>query len=131
MTVYCCSLNYLNTHKSDFDARWAIVRSLRASIPGVRWVPELSPSTQLFYQYCAWKKQGEWGKQKFEEGYKPVFIHDIQSDPEAQALLDEIVAMHEAGLNIALACFCSDYETCHRSIIADMLRERNVPVIVQ
>lgn len=55
-----------NLHHMQQNEIWLIVRSIgkAASLlsrPDVRWVPDLSPSKNLFFAYLRWKKESIWG----------------------------------------------------------------------
>ena len=43
---------------------------------------------------------------------------------EAQAALDELVALVKSGKRIALLCYCHDPQTCHRSRIVANVKKR-------
>ena len=44
--------------------------------------------------------------------------------PEAQAALDELIALIKSGQRIALLCYCRDPKTCHRSRIVALVKKR-------
>lgn len=102
--------------------KYAIVRSLRTPIRGVEQLPVLSPSTKLFWSYCDWKKAGCWNEKTFRERYAPTFLAEM-ARPEAQRVLDDL-ARRSRYENIVLACFCTDVTLCHRSLVAQLLKER-------
>jgi len=43
---------------------------------------------------------------------------------EAQAALDELIALIKSGKRVALLCYCRDPKTCHRSRIATNVKKR-------
>jgi uncharacterized protein (DUF488 family) len=43
---------------------------------------------------------------------------------EAQAALDELIALIKSGKRVALLCYCRDPETCHRSRIVANVKKR-------
>jgi uncharacterized protein (DUF488 family) len=48
---------------------------------------------------------------------------------EAQAALDELIALIKSGKRVALLCYCRDPETCHRSrIVANVKKRTQVKV---
>jgi uncharacterized protein (DUF488 family) len=49
--------------------------------------------------------------------------------PEAQAELDQLLALIKSGKRIALLCFCRDPKTCHRRRIVENVEAR-MPVAV-
>lgn len=104
----------------------AIVRSLRSGYEGVEQWQELSPSVGLLSTFCEWKKDPRWSqkgyqKEKFRMEYVPEFLRQIRNDPAAHDALVRIWQMDHDGANVFLACFCSDEELCHRSIVAGLL----------
>ena len=120
--------NLNKTNFNDFDEVWAIVRSIKN--PGrMKQVTELSPSRDLFFAYRRLVNDKRWGKDAFEQIYKPQFLRDFYASADAQRKLDELIELDKQGKKIALVCFCADASLCHRSIIADLLEEKGVSVI--
>ena len=118
-----------NVHKGEYDYVYAMVRYMRFS-EWIIQVPELSPSTELFAYFRQSKNNGTWNKYTFDNYYKPKFIDQINNDPRALEKLNEIINLDKEGKSIALVCFCKDEDICHRSIIADMLKDNGVEVIM-
>lgn len=116
------SISELRHETIQYDETWAIVRSLKNPIKGVKQVADLSPTKQLFYSYLNWKKAGIWNNDTFATKYVPAFINGLKANPNAKALLAELVDKAQAGKNICLLCFCPDETLCHRSIIAGLLQ---------
>lgn len=106
---------------TEYDEIWAIVRSLRNPNPHIKQVADLSPSKDLFYKYLGWRNAGQWNKEKFQEHYVPQFMRELKN-PSAMRLLSKLWDMDKADKKICLACFCTDEELCHRSIIAGILQ---------
>lgn len=50
----------------------------------------------------------------------------LETDPDAQTALDELVEILADGEPIVLVCYESDAKACHRHIIKDILEERLV-----
>lgn len=111
----------------DYDEVWIICRSIKKLsnrfydrngklLPNVKHVPELSPSTDLFFKYCELKKRGLWCQKQFDDNYTPIFIEQIENDAEAKKLLANL---NELGKQkrIALVCFCKNENMCHRVIL--------------
>jgi uncharacterized protein (DUF488 family) len=49
--------------------------------------------------------------------------------PDAQAELDELIALIKSGKRVALLCYCRDPRTCHRSrIVANVKKRMRVKV---
>ena len=100
----------------DYDACWAIVRSLKSQTPGLVQVTDLSPSRDLFFEYR------RMGRQASDKIYLPRFLREVKHNPSATALLAHLYEQDRLGKRIALVCFCSDESLCHRSIIAGILQ---------
>ena len=122
--------NMRNVRHGNYDQIWAIVRSLKNPGKTLIHVPELSPSLRLFWDYHYWAQRGIWNADAFENVYKPRFLAQIAEDPAAQAKLDELAAMDATGKHIALVCFCTDAQLCHRTLVAQILCDRGVQVVV-
>lgn len=115
----------------QYDIVWAIVRSMKSPSSFMLQVPALSPDWALFKTYRELAASGRWNQQAFQEIYRPRFVAQIQADPTAQKLLDRLAELDKAGANVALVCFCQDKNLCHRSLIAEMLRQRGCDIICE
>lgn len=125
-----------NYKAEDYDDAYLIVRSIssleRRNSPileTAKQVTALSPNSQLFHDYLEWDKAGNWNESTFTSQYRPRFEEQIKNDPIAQQWLETLCEKSAAGRNIALMCFCSDENLCHRTIIADDLRQRGALVM--
>lgn len=123
--------NIGNVQYNKYDQVWAIVRSLKVPEKSLIHVLELSPSPRLFEDYRRWLHEGEWNTQTFENLYKPCFLTQMATDPSAQSKLDELAALDAAGKSIALVCYCTDVNLCHRSLVAKILCNRGIPVTMR
>lgn len=130
--IVLCNMRDINAMRNQYnlDEVWLIVRSLKTPIAGCNHVPELSPSSNLFYKYLDIRNKGCWNISSFEQMYMPQFMHEMHA-PAAQAKLTELINKDHSGYNIGLACFCSDEQTCHRSLIGDILQANGCVVIFQ
>lgn len=114
----------------QFDEVWAIVRSMKSASPWIKQVPGLSPKKELFFEYRRLANAGRWDRQAFENIYVPKFISDLCRNQEHEYdLLNELYYKDKDGLGIALVCFCTDEEMCHRSIIAGLLQGAGCNVV--
>lgn len=121
--------NFQNYSSLKCDEVWAIVRSLNTKPSDVRQVSELSPSKGLFYKYLDLKKKNMWGTNSFNEIYVPQFLQEIKENRTVTSpLLNYLYSADKHGKNIALLCFCSDEELCHRSIIGGLLQGVGISV---
>lgn len=128
--------NIRRCHVSEYNEIYLIVRSIasleksKSSIlKHASHAPELSPSSRLFYDYLNWNKANEWNQDKFDNCYKPIFLKELEHNPEADTLINHLVEKDHEGKNIALLCFCQDENLCHRSIIGNILEQKGCNVI--
>ena len=127
-----------DTKTYDFnkaDELWFIVRkpnnqmlSLINSSKKCKWVPELSPSNQLFQQYLTWRSSGQWNTDTFLYKYTPQFLKELKYNPKAHAAL-ETLKETDKNKRIELVCFCHDETLCHRSIMGGILLFQNKEII--
>lgn len=118
--------NIRNIDQKEYDEVWAIVRSLKN--PGnMKYVPELSPSWNLFKRYLQLRDSGQWNAETFRSIYVPAFLREIKAGT-VRKKLNELVKLDRQGKRIGLICFCSDEALCHRSIVAGVLQHVGVHV---
>lgn len=110
----------LDVDYKKYDEVWWIVRSPKDILEEAKWVPELSPSPELFQKYREAYHAGEFGEKFFKEVYVPQFLEELLADKNELAILDKLCRESE-NKNIALCCYCEDEDLCHRSIIAGIL----------
>lgn len=113
--------NIRDIEPNQYDEVWAIVRSPKNAPKWMRHVPELSPSWSLFELYRKRRAGFQWTKTVFEDEYVPRFLDEMQMQA-AREKLNELYLRSHKGEHIAIACFCTDVEKCHRSIIASLLK---------
>lgn len=92
----------------------------------------LSPPDDLFYQWLHEKEQLE------SEGTQPSIAHNramesvnyeqrfrqhLQHDDEAQLAIKSIIARMKRGEEIVLVCYCTGDKRCHRTMVADVVRD--------
>lgn len=122
--IHTTSISKLRNYPNA--TKFAIVRSLKREIKDVEQLAILSPSKELFWDYCDWKKNGIWNIQTFNLKYRPRFLAEMTS-PYARMMLEEL-AERSHNEEIVLACFCPDINLCHRKIIVSLLRELNASI---
>lgn len=106
------------------DQVWQITRSNK-TISGTVWVPELSPSNELFNTYLhEWKEKqpDQWWVQ-----YSDQFNRELQTKEKLDKLRS-LWKLIQNGKIIALVCFCKDDKYCHRSLIGKFLEKSGVRV---
>jgi uncharacterized protein YeaO (DUF488 family) len=115
---------YITDMKDDslleYEERWAIVRSLKNPMYGLKQVTALAPSRELYQWFLEERDAFRWTQDAFDEIYVPRFLKEFGA--EAQKALDELEALEKAGKRIVLTCFCPSEERCHRSIVAGIMQ---------
>jgi len=116
-----CSLEHLCETN---DSVWIAMRSLKEheylmrNFPNIKYVPELSPSYNLFMEYRYLKKQNNWNTDSFTNIYVPQFLHEMTN------MRDMLNHLYRQSMNqnIVLLCACSNESLCHRSIIMGLMQ---------
>lgn len=119
--IYLRNYYKIQNEVDSYDEVWAIVRSYKNPLPGVKHVPQLSPSWDLFKWFRQMNDEKLWKKSMFDDEYVPRFISEMNRH-EPLVLLNELKKKSESGKNIALICFCYDESQCHRSVIGGILK---------
>lgn len=111
--------------KTKYDEIWVIVRSLGnfSVSDNIYYVPQLSPSYNLFHDYRNWVKQGVWCKKQFDEVYRPRFLEEMKSDTAQQYL--NLLRESCKTKDILICCFCNDESMCHRSIVKELVEGKS------
>jgi len=81
-----------------------------------------APSKQLWYQYLDWKKEGQWPEQ-FADGYAKQFLQEQSQSETAQDMYNRLVN-RKLDDDIAMACYCQDWDSCHRLLVAKNLVDK-------
>lgn len=81
------------------------------------WLPELAPSARLVKKAQTAASPAEW--RAFERGYRAEMTR-----PEARRLLELLAALSKRT-NLSVGCYCDDASKCHRSVLRDLLAERD------
>ena len=81
------------------------------------WFPNLAPSEELLKQALAAESDRDW--KAFARRYRAEM-----KKPEAAKVLDVLAALsHQADFSVG--CYCRDESRCHRSILRELLAERD------
>jgi uncharacterized protein YeaO (DUF488 family) len=84
------------------------------------WFPNLSPSAELVREALQAKHQRAWA------AFSRKFRREM-SAPDRSRELDLLAALsHHA--NLSLGCYCLDPNRCHRSVLRELLVERDADV---
>ncbi|MFL6547732.1 MAG: DUF488 domain-containing protein [Povalibacter sp.] len=85
------------------------------------WFPNLAPSEELLKQALAAEQPREW--KAFARRYRAEM-----KLPAAARVLDVLAALSHQT-NFAVGCYCRDESRCHRSILRELLIERDADVV--
>ena len=77
------------------------------------WLPILAPSRDLLSQL----KQGDLSPAKFFARYR-----SEMSQPEPRQVI-QLLAELATRTPISIGCYCEDESTCHRSVLAELIRK--------
>jgi uncharacterized protein YeaO (DUF488 family) len=81
------------------------------------WLPLLSPSAELVAEGLAVENDKDWTKFRRK-------VTAEMKEGEAARVLDLLAALsHQTSLS--LGCYCTDERRCHRSVLRDLLAERD------
>ena len=80
------------------------------------WLPNLAPSPELF----RWVRSEEIDEKRFHQ-YSKRYRAEM-SRPEARHLIELLAALSKQT-DLAVGCYCEDERRCHRSLLAELLRE--------
>lgn len=80
------------------------------------WLPNLAPSAELVRKGLTADDERSW--RKFERLFRAEM-----SQPESTKVLDLLAALSKQT-NFSLGCYCKNENHCHRSILRQLLSER-------
>lgn len=85
------------------------------------WLPELSPSARLVKEAQAAASPAEW--RSFGRKYRAEMAR-----PETRRLLDLLAALSKRT-DLSVGCYCDDPSRCHRSVLGELLAERDAELV--
>ena len=84
------------------------------------WYPNLAPSLEAMKLGQSVESDKEWAA--FSKKYRAEM-----NEPDARRNLDLLAALsHQA--NFSMGCYCENEARCHRSLLRDLLEERNANI---
>jgi uncharacterized protein YeaO (DUF488 family) len=86
------------------------------------WLPDVAPSEALLKRAQASLDDPKRWKQ-FVSRYR-----GEMKRPEARRLLDLLAALSHTT-DFSVGCYCADESRCHRSILRELLTERNATIV--
>ncbi|AFM25935.1 DUF488 domain-containing protein [Desulfomonile tiedjei] len=85
------------------------------------WLPNLSPSPDLMKEARTAHDEASWA------AFKKKFRSEMR-ESEASKILDLLAALsHQTDMSIG--CYCEDENRCHRSVLKELLLERQASLI--
>lgn len=120
--IVCCSLSQLKNVQSSNSINLLIVRNPKGEIKDVTVFQYLAPSKELYTFAMENKDNPGWW-----DIYKSVFLEELES-VDKKLGLGIVQDYVEAGFQVNLICYCGSYENCHRSLVAEKLRQMGLEV---
>jgi uncharacterized protein YeaO (DUF488 family) len=84
------------------------------------WLPYLAPSADLVKEAQAAETDEEW--RAFVRNYRKEM-----SDKDRSRVLDLLAALSHSA-DFSVGCYCEDEARCHRSVLRELLEEREADV---
>ena len=122
-TLFTTSVSAIKRTRAD--EYWLVTRG-GGDIAGTVRVKDLAPSPELFQRYASnWKGRppAEWWTQ-----YETLFRVEMQGEP-ALAALRRLYRTLNSGRTVALTCYCSDPDHCHRRLLGEFMCVHGVSVV--
>ena len=88
------------------------------------WLPELAPSAQL----VSWALHDPWTDVRWRR-YVRSYLKQMKAAP-ATRLIATLAALSDKT-SFAVGCYCENPERCHRSLLADLLRDAGADIRFQ
>jgi uncharacterized protein YeaO (DUF488 family) len=86
------------------------------------WLPLLAPSEELLKQVRS-KRSDEADWKRFKRSY----LREMKA-PEIARVLDTLAALSHQT-NFSVGCYCDDETRCHRSLLRELLVQRDAAVV--
>lgn len=84
------------------------------------WLPNLSPTPELVKEAQGADNEQAWA------AFRRKFRGEMGT-PDASKVLDLLAALSHQT-NLAIGCYCEDESRCHRSVLEELLRERDADI---
>ena len=84
------------------------------------WLPELAPSPSTFKLGRAVASERDWA------AYVKRYRSEMRA-PDRARLLDLLAALSRHS-NFSVGCYCADESRCHRSLLRELLENRNAEI---
>lgn len=83
-----------------------------------RWHPRFNENALMLRYEARYKQRKRLGNINYRNKALPIVLAEGHEQSIA-----ELVALLRSGRNIVLLCACSQYEQCHRKVVAELLRD--------
>jgi len=80
------------------------------------WLPDLAPTASV----VGWALSEPWTPARWEK-YVRAYRREMRA-PEQQRLIALLAALSQTS-DFSIGCYCEDPTRCHRSVLAELLRE--------
>lgn len=80
------------------------------------WLPDLAPSASV----VSWALSAPWTAPRWEK-YARAYRREMRA-PEQQRLIALLAALSHTS-DFSIGCYCEDPTRCHRTLLAELLRE--------
>lgn len=111
--------------RTKADEYWLVTRGGKG-IPGTVRVKDVAPSPDLFHQYLnSWRGRPP---ELWWDEYARRFVAEME-DPRSLQMLRDLYRRLRSGRSVALVCYCTDAQHCHRRLLGDFMRGHGVSVI--
>lgn len=112
------------TYSKEVPENCICINVARKNKEGLNQIIELAPSNALFGWYINNKTNEDWFKT-----YKKRYKEEIQSNEVALEKMRYIKSLLDSGKDVALLCYCRDYNKCHRSILGEAFKAIKYEII--
>ena len=82
------------------------------------WLPNLAPSAELVKQALAVRSEREWAQ----------FVRRYRAEMAGQSRILDLLAALSITADFSVGCYCEDETRCHRSVLRELLRERDARI---
>jgi uncharacterized protein YeaO (DUF488 family) len=84
------------------------------------WYPDLAPSAKLMTQGKAAVTERDWS------AFARAFKSEMNMPMPARTL--DLLAALSHGADFSIGCYCEDEKRCHRSVLRDLLKDRDAAI---
>jgi uncharacterized protein YeaO (DUF488 family) len=82
------------------------------------WLPDLAPSEELLKEGQAAESDAQWRK----------FLRRYRAEMKPRGRLLDVLAALSHQTSFSVGCYCEDEARCHRSMLRQLLAERDAAI---